>query len=88
MTKGAPGAEGGAGDIIHNVYFAPTDNLDSSDDSLRERMLKVVVDRDVKTSASQQEGEEGRNVGAPLTASGGIALSTCRLVADCVCTFL
>ena len=35
-------------------------------------MLKVVADRDVRTSASQQEGEEGRNEGAPLTASGEV----------------
>ena len=46
--------------------------MDSSDDSLRERVLKVVADRDVKTSASQQEGEEGMNEGAPLTASGEV----------------
>ena len=43
--------------------------MDSSDDSLRERVLKVVADRDVRTSASLQEGEEGRNVGAPLMVS-------------------
>ena len=43
--------------------------MDSSDDSLREWVLKVVVDRDVRTSTLQQEGEEGRNVGPPLTAS-------------------
>ena len=35
-------------------------------------MLKVVADRDVRTSASQQEGEEGRNEGAPLTAFGEV----------------
>ena len=35
-------------------------------------MRKVVADTDVKTSASQKEGEEGRNVGAPLTASGEV----------------
>ena len=69
MTKGAPGAEGGAGDIIRNVHSVPADDLDSSDDSLWERVLKVVADRDVKTSALQQEGEEGRDVGVPLTTS-------------------
>ena len=53
MTKGAPGAEGGAEDIIRDVHSAPADDLDSSDDNLRERVLKVVADRDVKTSASQ-----------------------------------
>ena len=35
-------------------------------------MLKVVVDRDARTSTSQQEGEEGRNKGAPLMASGEV----------------
>ena len=69
MTKGAPGAKGGVIDIIRDVYSAPADDLDSSDDSLRERVLKVVADRDVKTSTSQQKGEEGRDVGVPLTAS-------------------
>ena len=72
MTEGAPGAEGGAGDIIRDVHSAPADDLDSRDDSLRERVLKVVTDRDFRTSASQQEGEEGRDVGAPLTTSGEV----------------
>ena len=72
MTKGAPGAEGGAGDIIRDVHSAPANDVDSSDDSLRERVLKVVADRDIRTSALQQEGEEGRNVGVPLTASGEV----------------
>ena len=53
MTKGAAGAEGGAGDIIRDVHSVPVDDLDSSNDSLRERVLKVVANRDVKTSASQ-----------------------------------
>ena len=52
MTKGAPGAEGGVGDVIRDVHFAPADDLDSSDDSLRERVLKVVANRDVRTSTS------------------------------------
>ena len=72
MTEGAPGTEGCAGDIIRDVHSAPADDLDSNDDSLREWVLKVVADRDVKTSASQQEGEEGRDVGTPLTASGEV----------------
>ena len=72
MTEGIPGAEGGAGDIIRDVHSAPADDLDSSDDSLWERVLKVVADRDVRTFALQQKGEEGRNMGAPLTASGEV----------------
>ena len=69
MTKGAPGAEGGLGDIIRDVHSTPTDDLDSSNKSLRRRVRKIVADRDVRTSASQKEGEEDRDVGAPLTAS-------------------
>ena len=72
MTDGAPGAKGGTGDNIRDVHSVPADDLDSSDDSLRERVLKVVADMDVKTSGSQQEGDEGRNVEAPLTASGEV----------------
>ena len=72
MTEGAPGATGGVGDIIRDDHSAPVDDVDSSDDSLRERVLKVVADRVIKTSVSQQEGEGGRNVGAPLTASGEV----------------
>ena len=53
MTEGSPGAEGGAGDIIRDVHSVPANDLDSSDDSLRERVLKVVADKDVRTSASQ-----------------------------------
>ena len=52
--------------------------MDSSDDSLRERVLKVVADRDVRTSTSQQEGEEGRNEGAPLTASREVQAEPAR----------
>ena len=69
MTEGAPGAEGGPGDIIRDVHSAPTDDLDSSDESLWERVCKIIADRNIKTSTSQKEGEEGRDVGAPLTAS-------------------
>ena len=51
--------------------------MDSSDDSFWERVLKIVANMDIRTSGSQQEGEEGRDVGAPLTASGEVqALST------------
>ena len=53
MIEGAPGAEGGIGDIIRDVHSALADDLDFSDDSLRERVLKVIVDWDIRTSASQ-----------------------------------
>ena len=52
MTEGAPGAEGGPGDIIRDVHSAPADDLDSSDESLREQVRKIVADRDVRTFAS------------------------------------
>ena len=32
-------------------------------------MLKIVADRDVKSSGSQRKGEEGKDMGAPLMAS-------------------
>ena len=52
MTEGALGAEGGVGDIVRDDHSTPVDDVDSNDDSLRERVLKVVADRVVKTSAS------------------------------------
>ena len=69
MIEGAPGVEGGLGDVIQDVHSAAADDLDSSDDSLQEWVLKIVADRDVRSSGSQQEVEEGRDMGAPLTAS-------------------
>ena len=75
MTEGALSAEGGPGDIICDVHFAPANDLDSCDDSLWERVLKIVADKDVRTFALQQEGEdneEGRNMVAPITASGEV----------------
>ena len=54
MTEDAPGAEGGAGDIVRDDHSVPVYDVDSSDDSLWERVLiKVVADRMVRTSASQ-----------------------------------
>ena len=53
MTEGPPGAEGDFGDIIRDVHSATADDLDSSDNSLRERVLKIVADKDVRTSGSQ-----------------------------------
>ena len=67
MIEGAPGAEGGLGEVIQDFHSAAVDDLDSSDDSLRERVLKIIADRDVRSSGLQQEG---RDMGAPLTASG------------------
>ena len=33
-------------------------------------MLKIVVDRDVRSSGSQRKGEEGKDMGSPVMASG------------------
>ena len=49
MTEGALGPR----DVIRDIHSAAADDLDSNDDSLWERVLKIVVDRDVKTSGSQ-----------------------------------
>ena len=32
-------------------------------------MLKIIADRDVRSSGSQREGKEGKDMGAPVTAS-------------------
>ena len=52
-SAGSVNVQGGAGDIIRDVHSAPADDLDSSNNSLRERVLEVVADRDVRTSALQ-----------------------------------
>ena len=46
------------------------EDLDSSDESLWERVLKIVADRDVRSSGSQREGVQGKDMRAPLSASG------------------
>ena len=48
-------------------------NHNSSNDSLREHMLKIVADKDVKSFGAQREGKEGKegkDLGAPVKASG------------------
>ena len=45
------------------------EDLDSSDESLWEHVLKIVADKDVRSSRSQREGEEGKDMRAPMTAS-------------------
>ena len=46
------------------------EDLDSNNESLRERVLKIVANRDVRSSGSQREGEQGKDMGAPVLASG------------------
>ena len=49
---------------------AADEDLNSSDESLREHVSKIVSDRDVRSSGSQREGEQGKDMGAPMSASG------------------
>ena len=53
MTEGAPGAERSLGDVIQDVHSVVVDDLDSNDDSLRKWVLKIVADRNVRSSGLQ-----------------------------------
>ena len=46
------------------------EDLDSSDKSLREHVLKIIADRDVQSSRLQREGKQGKDMGAPVSTSG------------------
>ena len=69
-TEGAPGAEGCPEGLVQGAEFAADEDLDSSNKSLRKRVLKIVADRDVRSSRSQREGEQGKDMGALVSASG------------------
>ena len=69
-TEGAPGAEGCPQGLVQRLESAADEDLDSSDESLRECVLKIVADRDVRSSGSQREGEQGKDMGAPVSAFG------------------
>ena len=69
-TEGAPGGEGCLQGLVQGAEFATDEDLDSSDENLWERVLKIVADRDVRRSGSQREGELGKDMGAPMSASG------------------
>ena len=45
------------------------EDLDSRNESLWESVLKIIVDRDVRSSRSQREGKEGKDMGALVMAS-------------------
>ena len=54
---------------------AADEDLDTSDESLWEHVLKIVADRGVLRSGSkrgghQREGDHGKDMGAPVLASG------------------
>ena len=73
-TEGAPGAEGCPQGLVQGGEFAADENLDTSDESLRERVLKIVADRGVLRSGSkrggnQREGDQGKDMEAPVLAS-------------------
>ena len=63
-------AEGCPQGLVQRGESAADEDLDSSDESLREHVLKIVADRDVRSSGSQREGEQGKDMGGPLSASG------------------
>ena len=56
-TEGAPGAEGCPQGLVQGGESAADEDLDSSDESLRERVLKIVSNRDFQSSGSQREGK-------------------------------
>ena len=68
-TEDALAAEGCLQGLIQGGESAADEDLDSSDKSLQERVLKIVADRDVRSLGSQREGEQGKDMGAPLLAS-------------------
>ena len=74
-TEGAPGAEGCPQGLVQGGESATDEDLDSSDESLRERVLKIIADRGILRSGSkrggdQREGDQGKDMGAPVLASG------------------
>ena len=74
-TEGAPGAEGCLQGLERGSESSAHEDVDSSDESLRERVLKIVADRGVPDLGSQRggdqrEGDHGNDMGAPVLASG------------------
>ena len=74
-TEGTPGAEGCPQGLIQGSEFAAHEDVVSSNESLRERVLKIVADRGIFSSGSQREGdqregEQSNDMGAPVLASG------------------
>ena len=56
-TEGTPGAEGCPQGLVQGGESAADEDLDSSDESLREHVLKIVADRGVLRSGSKRGGD-------------------------------
>ena len=69
-TEGAPDAEGCPQGLVQGAESAADEDLDSSDESLREHILRIVADRDVRSLGSQREGKQVKDMGAPVSAFG------------------
>ena len=74
-TEGTSGAEGCPQGLVQGPESAAHEDVDSSDESLREHVLKIFADRGVLSSGSQREGdqregEQSNDMGAPVLASG------------------
>ena len=57
-TEGAPGAEGCPQGLVQGGESAADEDLDTSDESLGEHVLKIVADRGVLSSGSQRRGDQ------------------------------
>ena len=77
--EGAPGAEGCPQGLVQGPESAAHGDVDSNDESLWKRILKIIADRGVLSSGSQREdnqregnqrkGKHGKDMGAPFLAS-------------------
>ena len=57
-TEGAPGTEGCPQGLVQGPESAAHEDFDSNDESLRERVLKIVADRGVLSLGSQRVGNQ------------------------------
>ena len=69
-TEGASGAEGCPQGLVQGPESTTHEDVDSSDRSLWERVLKIVADKGILNSGSQREGEQDKDMGAPVLAFG------------------
>ena len=69
-TEGALDAEGCPHGLIQGLESVAHEDVDSNDESLWERVLKIVADMGVLSSGLQREGDQSNDMGAPVLASG------------------